>query len=112
MKGAIIYILAFLLVSCREKEIPVPAPADVLPGEKMTAIIVDIHIAEASVKLKADSVFAEKEFQKIFSKHGATKEQFEKSLNYYIENPEKLNEIYEGVLNDISRMQGEESKPK
>lgn len=112
MKCLFFLLLILLLISCRQNERVVPVSPLVLGKEKMIAVLVDIHIAESAVKLKADSGHVEKSFHKILSKHSVTKEQYEESLKFYVDNPEILNEIYENVLNEISRMQGEASQSK
>lgn len=71
----------------------------------------DIHIAEAEadiIKL-SDSSATDLDVslgQKIFEKNKITKEQYEKSLSFYIDHPELLNEVYEKALNELSKMQG------
>ena len=116
--------LSILLFSCGQEEKSVVVPADVLPKEKMAEVLTDIHIAEAvgqnartpsfsgeaNLKTLPDSASAVPidigiSFQKIFEKNKITKEQYEKSLSFYIDHPELLNEVYEKVLNELSKMQ-------
>ena len=76
----------------------------------MAEVLTDLHIteAQASVKTLPDSVSTEKSgFQKIFEKNNITKEQYEKSISFYIEHPELFGEVYDNVLNELSKMQGE-----
>lgn len=97
-----------LVISCGQEEKYVVIPSDVLPKEKMAEVLTDIHLAEAKVNLKTlpDSASTEKlSFQKKFEKHKITKEQYEKSISFYIDHPELLNEVYEKVLNELSKMQ-------
>lgn len=107
MRQLLFLLFIWFFISCNENENVSPVSPQILGKEKMTAILVDIHIAESAIKLKVDSAYAEKTFHKIFSKHSVTKEQYEQSLKFYVDNPEMLNEIYENVLSEISRMQGE-----
>ena len=109
----LIAALSFLLFSCGQDEGQVAIPSDVLPKEKMAQVITDIHLAEANASLYTlpDSVSSEKlHFEKIFAKHKITKIQYDKSISFYIDHPELLNEVYEKVLNELSRMQGEAAK--
>ena len=79
----------------------------------MAQVIADIHLAEAEVNIHMlpDSSSDKKlSFQKIFEKHAITKQQYEKSLSFYVNRPEMLDEIYESVLNELSKMQGETGK--
>ncbi|MEK6615340.1 MAG: DUF4296 domain-containing protein [Bacteroidota bacterium] len=107
--AAWILVLLFSCGSSQEKQIVIPS--DVLPKEKMAEVIMDIHIAEAEadiIKL-SDSSATDLDVslgQKIFEKNKITKEQYEKSLSFYIDHPELLNEVYEKALNELSKMQG------
>ncbi len=79
----------------------------------MTEVLKDIHLAEAeaSIQSKPDSLLKQKiNFQKIFEKDSVTKQQYEESLTFYMDHPELLDKIYEQVINDLSRMQGEAAK--
>ena len=80
----------------------------------MSAILTDIHLAEAEINLGvSDSTSKEKNnFEKIFKKHSITKQQYDVSLTFYIDHPELLDKIYEDVLNELSKMQGEAAKSK
>ncbi len=100
--------LCLILFSCgsaEEKKVVIPDV--VLSKEKMAEVLTDIHIAEAEANLHpiADTAAVKSGFQKIFEKNKISKEQYEKSLSFYIEHPELLNEVYEKVLNELSRMQ-------
>lgn len=79
----------------------------------MSMVIADIHIAEAGINLKTFPDSASKEnlsFEKIFEKNKITKAQYDTSIAFYIDHPELLNEVYEKVLNELSKMQGNASK--
>lgn len=114
MKNAcLVFIFSFLFFSCGEKKTNVNIPDSVLAKEKMSAVITDIHLAEAEAHLHAfpDTVSKEKiSFQKIFEKHGITRKQYEESISFYMEHPELLDKVYEQTLNELSRMQGEAAK--
>lgn len=80
----------------------------------MSVVITDILLAEAEISLKTfpDTSSEKIDYQKIFEKDKITKEQYDKSISFYIDHPELLNEVYEKVLNELSRMQGEAAKAK
>ena len=81
----------------------------------MAQVITDIHLAEAEANVRTfpDSSSKEKlSFDKIFEKHSITKKQYEESLSFYIDNPEILDTVYENVLNELSKMQGEAAQGK
>ncbi len=113
MKRLLILALIPFLFSCGEEKKEVAIPADVLPKEKMAMVITDVHLAEASADLKTlpDSSSTEKiGFQKIYEKNQISKAQYDTSLSFYVNHPELLNEVYEMVLNELSKRQGEASK--
>ncbi len=59
-----------------------------------------IDVAGSSISLKID----------VLKKHNITKKQFDDSFSFYANNPSVLSEVYELVLNDLSKMQAEASK--
>lgn len=76
----------------------------------MAKVLTDIHLAEAESNVKAlpDSIPSKKlSFQKIFDKNNISKEQYEKSLKFYIDHPKLLGEVYDKVLIELSKMQTE-----
>ena len=103
-------LLAF---SCGPAEKETTIPSNVLPKEKMAAVFTDIHLAEAEANLHAqpDSVLKNPaSFDKIFEKNKISKAQYDTSLSFYIDHPELLDKVYEDVLNELSKKQGEVSK--
>ena len=81
----------------------------------MAEVITDIHMAEAetSVRTFPDSISKEKmSFQKIFDKHSVTQKQYDESLSFYMEHPEILDTVYDNVLNELSKKQGEATQGK
>ncbi|MBI4929172.1 MAG: DUF4296 domain-containing protein [Bacteroidetes bacterium] len=95
-------------LSCGQSEKQVVIPANVLPKEKMAEVITDIHLAEAETNFRPlpDSASTEKlSFQKVFEENKITKAQYDTSISFYIGHPELLNEVYEKVLNELSKMQ-------
>lgn len=104
-----VFLLLFLF-SCGQEEKKVVIPSDVLLKEKMAKVLTDIHLAEAESNVKAlpDSIPSKKlSFQKIFDKNNISKEQYEKSLKFYIDHPKLLGEVYDKVLIELSKMQTE-----
>lgn len=88
------------------------APQDLIPVEKLTAILVDIHLEEASLAQGSisDSAFQRNRLEavrSVLTKHRVEKSQYEATMEYYTENPESLEELYGQVINELSRIQGE-----
>ncbi|MDX5436284.1 MAG: DUF4296 domain-containing protein [Pontibacter sp.] len=72
----------------------------------MVRILADIHTTEATIETKviypdtALMVF-NKEQEEIFRKHKVTKEQFEDTYDYYLENLKKMDKLYEMVVDTL-----------
>lgn len=85
-------------------------PEGVLGKQKMATILTDIFLAETEfsrLDLRRDTImmlFEEYE-QFIYEKSGTTEEQYKKSLIYYYDQPKKLDNIYESVLDSLIVME-------
>lgn len=78
-----------------------------MPKEKMTQVLIDIHIAEAAIALKgleADSarILYSIQKQKVLKKHGVGEEEYDTSFEYYVNHPELLDEVYTSVVDSLS----------
>lgn len=110
-------VFCFLLFAC-SKNATVQIPESVLPVEKMAAVMVDVHLMEAATNLNvrnSESVGGGGSiplFIDIFKKHNITKEQYNKSYDFYTQNPEHLNKVYELILVELSKMQAQVSSEK
>ena len=86
-------ILSFILlvVSCNMK------PFNVMNKEKMADVLFDIHMTEASISVH-DNGFRRLEkqtyYESVFKKYGINKEEFDKSVAWYSNNPKKYDEVY------------------
>ncbi|MBC8344176.1 MAG: DUF4296 domain-containing protein [Bacteroidetes bacterium] len=85
-------------------------PADVIPQDELVHMLIDIHLSEASVslaRLKKDSFnfYLGNYYYAIFTKYHVSKEDFEKSMEFYLENPVILQGIYENVIDSLNNLQ-------
>lgn len=115
MKKSFLILLAGLLIQACTSPLD-PAPADLIPEKKMTAILVDVHIAESRVEsmgLPHDSalVFFQHQQRQIFKKHRVPADQFFRSYDYYVTNVSELDKIYEKVVDSLSVKEVEASTP-
>ena len=97
----ILPLLATLLVaSCG-----VERPDDVIPPEKMEALLYDYHLVQGMSSEYASTEYKEKlMFNYVFNKHKVTKEEFENSMAWYMRYPKHLNRMY---ANLEKKVQGE-----
>ena len=100
--------------ACTKKAIPIPE--SVLTRQELVPVLVDMHLAQTLVtmNLLADSTRYKLNAYEvvILNKHHVTKEKYDSSMSFYAANPELLDEIYQDVINELSKKQGEASAKK
>lgn len=115
IRYSIIFLfLGIILFSCyhgnNEKN---NEPETIVPFDKMANIVTDIQIAEGiiinnrSARMNMDKAYKDSLYHKIFHHHGITLEIFKDNINYYNNNPGQMEQMYELVLENLSKMQGE-----
>jgi hypothetical protein len=113
MKSLLPLLLFSVLFSCTPIEDQrVSIPSDVLPEEKMAQVMVDVHLLEAALSVGTygkDNMTLQniRPSSDILKKNGVTKQQYDQSFEFYSRNPKLLGEVYDLVLNDLSKMQAE-----
>ena len=98
--------LIIFLAACKQ-ELP-SVPSDVIPMQKIEAILADMHIADAVAETKAqmgmnEKLLTEEYHEQIFKNHGVTREEFLKSYKFYEANPKLLNKMYDDILDQMSK---------
>lgn len=103
MRNKVLYVLLLILLSgCGMR------PWGVLSRNEMVAVLLDVHVAEAAMKVvdtSAKRIEKQEYYNIIFEKHNTTKEQFDKSLDWYARHPKVLVEIYDDVKKEAERLQ-------
>ena len=96
---------ATLLFSCNKNKLP----EGVLDEKTMVAVLTDMHTADAYFKVTTgseyDTIIGEINYtyNQIFKQHGTTKEDFEKSMEYYSKNPKQYRAMYEKVVLKLNK---------
>jgi hypothetical protein len=102
-------IFSLAIASCKKPEVKVPA--NVLKKEQMVPILADVHIAQAAAVMNqvSDSTrYPLPDMLKyIFKIHHTTKAQYDSSISFYTQHPEIMKEIYDSVITELSKKQGE-----
>ena len=99
-------ILIYLLSSCAASEDKITE--NILPKTTFTAILKEMHLAEAIFELnKAKDIENAKNelanaYFNIYKENQISEENFKETVNYYSENPKKLNQIYTNVLEQLT----------
>jgi hypothetical protein len=110
MRRLIIFCLfAFIILSCTKPQVEIPA--GILKKEQLVPILADVHIAQAASVMNAasDSTrYSLSELMKyIFKIHNTTQAQYDSSVGFYTHHPEIMEQIYDSVITELSKKQGE-----
>jgi hypothetical protein len=114
MSKTLLYcITLFLFISCTTSSQKVPR--SILKSEKMVAVLIDIHLADAAVNLSnygQSNLPNEKEklYAEIYKKHNLDRKTFEESFTYYADRPMEFAKIFDEVIIGLSKKQAELSK--
>ena len=113
MKKIVLFLcITIFQSSCAEKEISIPD--DVMKQKEMTAILTDVHIAQASltsrIPIDSSSFSMNDYLNTILKNHKTKREDFLRSLKFYSDNPEILEQVYDSVITGLSRMEASAEK--
>ena len=112
--GLLLTALLFLLMamfSCSKPKTIIPA--GVLTEKEMIPLLVDIHIAQAAASIYSASDSAMYNMNEmlpyILSLHHVEKATYDSSIGFYTRHPELMQQMYEEVINELSKEEGEVS---
>jgi len=85
--------------------------SDIIPEEDLVPLLVDIHLSEgllilSKVRKKYPGRDSISNYIDVINKHGFEKEDFDRTFNFYSNKPDELDEIYELVISELSKMEG------
>lgn len=108
--GIILMLLTTFLACNKKREDP--KPENLIPKEKMSAILKDVHMAEASLQMfpstERDSI-GRGYYGHIFRIHEVEEDRYYKSIEYYTSSPQDLIDIYV-VTNELLQKKKEDNK--
>lgn len=112
MKKLLSVFFVLFLFGCTSIDSPVTIPNEILSKEKMAEIMVDIHLLEATLNISTYSknhvvMNTVNPNSDILKKNNITKKKYNESFEFYAQNPILLTEVYQLVLNSLSKMQAE-----
>tara|TARA_B100001250_G_C19598434_1_gene699497 strand:- start:469 stop:813 length:345 start_codon:yes stop_codon:yes gene_type:complete len=99
-------ILACLLFSCSNSE--KKNPHNIITETEFKTILKELHLAEASFEINKTTNMENAKIElttayfNIYKKNQTSKNDFNKALNYYSENPKKMEKIYTDILGALS----------
>src|SRR5664280_3250232 len=111
----ILIFLSLIAGSCSGRK-PKLDKKNLIPEKELVSLLTDIHIADGLLVLPkinfwASSLDSISSYYQIIEKHGYTKELMDKTMKYYFLNdPKKLNKIYDQVLGILSEMESHVEK--
>ena len=116
MKNKII-ILLFLsgfIIACNNKTVVTP-PENIINKDSIVSLLVDMHIVKGQAFQlntgESSFNFSYGSFQEsVLNKHGVTRAVFDSSINYYMKKPEDFEIMYESVIIQLSKIEGELKK--
>jgi hypothetical protein len=108
-KIPLLFLLLIIILSCTKPEVKIPE--GVLKKEKMVPVLADIHIAQAVAVMNAASDTTRYSMNDlmnyIFKIHKITKAEYDSSIAFYTLHPEIMSQIYDSVITELSKKQGE-----
>ncbi len=111
MQKILLLFTCFLLFSCSEKKALV-IPDSVLSKQKMAEVLLDIHLLESTITVnntnpdKGSKNNPTPNFD-VLKKNNISKKQYDESFTFYSQHPELLTELYDIILNELSKMQAQ-----
>ena len=99
-------ILACLLCACYNPEVEIPE--NILSETVFENILKEIHLSEGAFELNKTKnmqnakLTLANNYTSIYSKYKISSIDFENTLNYYSQHPEKLEKIYSAVLEELN----------
>jgi hypothetical protein len=102
-------ILLCLLLACAEEKENIPQ--DILSEKEFIVALKAIHLAEAKFKVQKNKSMEKVKnelsdsYTLIYKELNFPEEVFKKTLDFYIQNPEKLELIYDDVLEQLTNEQ-------
>lgn len=107
-------LILVVAIGCNSKP---ELPKNILPQQKMQAIMLDLIQVDGRIAnaLPADSLIRlpgsrYRMYQQVLALHGTNKAAFQKSLQYYEQNPPLLKEVIDAMDENLNRQINDTSK--
>ena len=105
MKLNFLILLCLLFACAKQKE---NIPQDILSEKEFVVVLKDIHLAKAKFELQKNKDIERgknelaNSYTLIYKKNNVSEDTFKKTLDYYAQNPKKLEIIYTDVLEQLT----------
>lgn len=107
MKHWFVIALIGILASC-SSDLKLPsAPDDLIPEEQMIDLLYDMTVLEAGIQTRYQSVnryykVMQQSGKAYLKSKGISVKRYERSYDYYVSRPEKMQEMYTQVMDSIT----------
>ena len=100
----IVFVFSIVFYSCKEDK--VIKPESILSQQKMTNILIEMHLIDAHLNLAImpqDSIkmMLVNEYGELFEKEGISQSKFNDSYKWYSNHSDELDAIYENIVNAL-----------
>lgn len=106
-------ILIFLIIgiACKSSDEKIKR-MEIIPKADFVPIIVEMHLADGllltpKIRIGYPGRDSISNYKDILAKHNVTKEIFDRTIEFYEEEPDNLNDLYDEVISELSRLQSE-----
>lgn len=102
---AIVVPVLLLMAACSSSE---ERPADLLPRDKFTEVLLEAQLIEARVNHEAvvdkkTSVPDKSYYAEMFKEQGVSEEEFKTTFDWYVDHPAELKDVYNDVLTGLQK---------
>ncbi len=99
-----------MVCACGSKDEEAKVPENIIPQKEMISVLVDFHLAEASIaqgQQRHEDVneFSNYRFNSVLKKHKISRNQLKESFKFYSEHMKDLENIYKEVVVELSTTQ-------
>lgn len=111
-RRALYFFIFIFLTACGGKGDQ--TPEGILSEEEMVELMVDVHLVEGArsgVTIMGDSLSLDTYYRTVLVKHGLDSTSYRQNFDYYSSHPDKLEVIFEEVVERLSILESE-FKPK
>lgn len=109
MNKLLLLFFLILLISCSEENKIIPP--GVLSQQEMTTILAEIHLAQSALNIKSQTdttTYNMSDYTAfILKQHKISRNDFLVSMKFYSENPEILKQVYDSVITNLTKMEGD-----
>ena len=104
--AGVFFLFLTILLACSSKQEP---PPDVLPREKLLAVMVDFQMVEAAVQSAKSQgeagQTARQYYDMVLEKHQISREQFRRSIQWYQDHMAAMDSLYSDLIDSLSGLQ-------